>query len=149
MQLSNHFSLDELVRSDTAKSRGIDNTPGPDHLRNLGTLVLRLEEVRALLGKPMLISSGYRSPALNAAVGGSGTSDHAQGLAADFVSPQYGAVMDICRAIEASGIKFDQLIFEQGATEWVHFGLGPRMRRQVMSWSKKSGYVMGLRKLER
>lgn len=149
MQLSQHFTLEELLRSATADSRGIDNTPGPAHRANLERLALTLEEVRTLLGRPMLVSSGYRSPALNNAVGGSSVSDHSEGLAADFTAPQFGAVFDVCRAIEVSGIAFDQLIFEQGATEWVHLGIGGRMRRQVLSWSKKVGYVKGLRKLER
>ncbi|VFR32617.1 Phage protein [plant metagenome] len=137
--------MDELTRSDTASARGIDNTPGPAHLANLQRLAETLEQVRALLGHPMLISSGYRSPALNRAIpNSSSTSDHSNGLAADFTSPRFGTVRKICEAIIASGIKFDQLIYEQGSTKWVHIGIGPRMRREVLSWSPARRYVPGL-----
>jgi len=149
MQLSPNFTLEEFIRSSTAASRGIDNTPGPAHLANLRALAIRLEDVRALLRNPIQITSAYRSPALNAAVGGSSTSDHANGLAADFTSPRFGSVQKVCEAIAGSDIQFDQLIYEQkpGGVEWVHLGFGTRMRRQVLSWSPSAGYVHGLKKL--
>ena len=142
--LSPHFTLGELTRSATAQARGIDNTPTPQHVTNLRHLAATLEKVRALLGHPVLISSGYRSPELNAAVGGSSTSDHANGLAADLTCPKFGTAEAVCVAIMDSGIAFDQLIFEQGATDWVHLGIGPRMRRQVLSWSRDRGYREGI-----
>lgn len=147
MRLSAHFVLGEFTRSSTATKRGIDNTPSQAHLANLRELAATLELVRSVLGHPIHISSGYRSPALNRAVGGSVTSDHANGLAADFTCPGFGSVQPVCEAILAAGIQFDQLIYEQGATEWVHLGIGTRMRRQVLSWSPKSGYATGLRRL--
>jgi len=149
MQLSPHFTLDEFVRSSTAAARGIANTPGPVHLANLRILAAHLEGVRALLGNPIPITSAYRSPALNQAVGGSATSDHANGLAADFTCPRFGSVIQVCEAIAASRIDFDQLIFEQkpGGIEWVHLGFGPRMRRDVLSWSPSARYVSGIKKL--
>lgn len=150
MRLSQHFTLAELTRSDTAIARGIDNSPGAVHLANLIRMAATLEDVRALLGgNPILISSGYRSPALNRAVGGSSTSDHANGLASDFTCPRYGSVMQVCEAIRDSRIRFDQLIYEQGATEWVHLGIGTRMRQQALSWSSRSGYVSGITRLTR
>ena len=148
--LTKHFSLRELTRSATALSRGIRNEPDAQQLANLKTLAATLEAVRVLLGnKPILISSGFRSDALNRIIGGSSTSDHSNGLAADFVCPKYGHAMHICEAIRDSGIKFDQLIYEQGNTEWVHLGVGTRMRGQVMSWSKAAGYVYGIQRLGR
>lgn len=146
MQLSPHFKLSEFTSSDTARAKGISNDPGPAHLANLRNLAERLEGVRALLGKPMVISSAYRSSALNAAVGGSSTSDHANGLAADFTAPAFGSVRKVCEAITGSGIAFDQIIYEQkpGGVQWVHAGFGPRMRRQVLSWSPARGYVNGI-----
>lgn len=148
--LTKHFSLRELTHSATALSRGIRNEPNAQQLANLKTLAATLEAVRALLGnKPILISSGFRSDALNRVIGGSSTSDHSNGLAADFVCPSYGHVMHICEAIRDSSIKFDQLIYEQGNTEWVHLGVGTRMRGQVMSWSKAAGYVYGIQRLGR
>lgn len=148
--LTKHFSLRELTHSATAVSRGIRNEPDAQQLANLKTLAATLEAVRTLLGnKPILISSGFRSDALNRVIGGSSTSDHSNGLAADFVCPGYGHVMHICEVIRDSGIKFDQLIYEQGNTEWVHLGVGTRMRGQVMSWSKAAGYVYGIQRLGR
>lgn len=147
-RLSEHFLLSEFTRSATAQARGIDNTPSLQHVANLRQLARTLERVReALGGHPIIISSGYRSPELNRAVGGSATSDHANGLAADFTCPGYGSAREVCEAIVSAGIEFDQLIYEQGNTEWVHLGLGTRMRGQVMSWSRQAGYVNGIRRL--
>jgi len=147
-RLTNNFTLAELLRSDTATARGIDNMPGSVERANLDRLAAVLQEVRDMLGHPMLVSSGYRSPALNRAVGGSPTSDHVRGLAADFTCPGFGSVRDVCEAIAASSIAFDQLIYEQGArSEWVHLGVGPRMRRQVLSWSPTWRYQAGIQRL--
>lgn len=147
LRLSPHFLLSEFTRSATAAQHGIDNKPGPEHYANLRRLASTLERVREVLGHPIIISSGYRSPALNRAVGGSTTSDHANGLAADFTCPGFGSVREVCQAIIDAGIPFDQLIYEQGGTEWAHLGIGSRMRRQVLSWAPISGYVRGLRRL--
>jgi len=144
MQLTAHFRLIEFTRSDTASRKGIDNTPSDEHLTNLHRLAETLEEVRELLGYPIIITSGYRSPALNRAVGGVSNSSHAQGLAADFHCPGYGSDYDVCRMIAGSRIEFDQLIFEQAATTWVHLGVGERMRREVMSWRAGRGYRAGI-----
>lgn len=145
MQLSTHFALVEFTRSATAAARGIDNTPGPVHLANLRRLAATLEEVRAILRVPVIITSGYRSPALNLAVDGSTTSDHSNGLAADFTAPRFGDVRAVCEAIRASPIQYDQLIFEQGPrSDWVHLGIGTRMRREVLSWRSGRGFVRGI-----
>ena len=146
MQLTPHFKLSELTRSSTAVKLGLSNAPGPGHLNNLRKLAASLEEVRGLLGTPMDISSAYRSPPVNAAVGGSSTSDHANGLAADFTSRRFGSVREVCEAIAASSVSFDQLIYEQkpGGRLWVHLGFGSRMRRQVISWSPSRKYVNGI-----
>lgn len=130
--LSKNFSLDEMTASQTASRRGIDNTPSAEIIENLKTLCITLEEVKDLLeGKAILISSGYRCPKLNSAVGGSKTSSHMEGLAADFTAPRYGSVKQVCEAIRDSDIAFDQLIFEYGA--WCHIGVGGGMRRQVLT----------------
>lgn len=142
-----HFSLAEFIRSDTAARLRINNTPTSEHMANLELLAKSLEEVRALLGKPLIITSGYRSPALNRAVDGSSTSSHSQGLAADFHCPGFGTDMDVCKAIAASGIQFDQLIYEQARSTWVHFGIGQKMRRQVLSWRSGKGFQNGIVKI--
>ena len=142
MKLSPNFHLDEFVTSQTAARRGIDNRPTPEVIKRLRNTAKGLEKVRAVLGKPILISSGYRSPALNKAVGGSATSDHMTGDAADFISPGFGSPIAVCRAIVAAGIKFDQLIEENG--RWVHISFGPRMRGQILTM-RNGKYMAGLR----
>lgn len=133
-KLTDHFSLEEMTASETAARRGIDNTPSPAIIKNLTRTAQLLERVRVLLGsKPILVSSGYRSPALNAAVGGSKTSAHMQGLAADFICPGFGTPLEICKLLDSLGVNFDQLI-QEGT--WVHIGLaadGVKPRRQVLT----------------
>lgn len=121
MRLTPHFTLDELTASGTAGRLAIDNTP-PDYvLPNLQRLANSLEQVRELLGNmPIHILSGYRCPALNAAVKGAPHSWHMGGLAADFICPAYGPPRDICKRLLAVGLPFDQLIFEGN---WVHWAI--------------------------
>jgi putative chitinase len=129
MQLSTHFSLEEFTRSDTATKLKIANNPTPAHLENLKHLAERMEAVRALFDKPIGISSGYRNPQLNAAVGGVPNSAHALGHAADF---HVDGLDDLAAAkqIRDSELKFDQLIYEKGRC--VHISFDPAMRQQVM-----------------
>lgn len=130
MNLSPHFTLAEMTVSETAARRGIDNDPPPDVVERLKHTALGLEAVRTRLGAPIVVSSGYRSPALNAAIGGAQNSDHTRGDAADFICPGFGAPSTIVSALKDSGIQFDQLIEEFG--RWVHISFGPRMRGQVL-----------------
>ena len=144
--LSRHFTLDELIASQTAARHGIDNTPPPGVVRNLRRLAALLEKIRKLLGgTPILVSSGYRCAALNAAVGGARASAHMAGLAADFTAPDYGSVVQVARRIAESNLRYDQLIHEYGA--WVHIGLAPgrgKPRRQNLSIFKGTGYLKGI-----
>jgi zinc D-Ala-D-Ala carboxypeptidase len=145
--LSPHFSLDELVASQTAARKGIDNTPGAAELRNLKRLSAVLERVREVVGgKSVIISSGYRSPALNEAVGGARNSAHMLGLAADFSVPSFGTLLQVAKAIAATPcLDYDQLIHEYGT--WVHIGLaedGVVPRRQNLSIFQGTGYLAGL-----
>jgi zinc D-Ala-D-Ala carboxypeptidase len=121
MQLSGHFSLEELTASETASRIGIDNNPNDLELRNLRRLAQYLEQVRKLLGKPIHINSGYRSVALNQKVGGQKMSAHLSGLAADLVCPSYGSPLDVCKTIRDSDILFDQIIYEFDS--WCHFAV--------------------------
>lgn len=84
MQLTPHFSLEEFTLSSAALALGIDNKPTPEHLENLRKLAHQMEDVRALFDKVIEITSAYRNPQVNAAVGGVPNSAHALGLAADF-----------------------------------------------------------------
>lgn len=133
MQLSPNFHLSEMVASQTASRRGIANVP-PQHvidaLRDLCIHVL--EPVRLHFGKPVMVSSGYRSPKLNAAVGGSKSSDHMLGRAADIEIPGVSnfAVANFIRL----KLPFDQLILEhytpgQPNSGWVHVSWQPTKRR--------------------
>jgi hypothetical protein len=143
MQLSPNFSLNELVYSETAEMNGIDNTPPPEILENLKRLAAGLEAVRALLGAPLEISSGFRCAALNEAVGGSSTSQHVLGLAADFACPDFGSPLEIARAIQQSGIQFDQCILEYG--RWVHLSFSDAPRGRLLSiYDGEKGYLAGL-----
>lgn len=122
--LSPHFSYSEMTLSQTACREGLDNTPDEEAHSNLITLCGVLEEVRTLLNNcPILISSGYRSPEVNAACGGSSTSAHMYGLAADFTCPAFGTPYDICVKLEPylNELNIDQLIHEYEG--WVHLGL--------------------------
>lgn len=123
-QLTEHFTLEEFILSQTAARMGNPNTPPPKELDNLTRLAETMEKVRTLLdGKPILVSSGYRCPAVNAACGGSSTSAHMSGLAVDFSCPGFGSPHDICLKLQPSlaALGIDQLIWEYSS--WVHLGL--------------------------
>ena len=144
MQLSKNFSLAELVASQVATRKGIDNTPAPAIVTNLTRLAALLEQVRALVGAPIAISSGYRSPALNKAVGGAANSAHVLGLATD-ISTAKLTPKALTLLIRQSDIAFDQLIYEG---TWVHIGLSKGApRRQVLTAKFAGGgvsYVAGI-----
>lgn len=127
--LSPHFSLEELTASDTAARKGIDNTPTLEARAALVRTALGLETLRALLGAPLLVSSGYRSPALNKLVGGQPNSQHMRGEAADFTAPQFGPPEAIVKRLDDYRV-FDQLILEFG--RWVHVSFTDKPRRQVL-----------------
>lgn len=130
MKLTEHFTLAEFTDSQTALRKGISNMPSEMAIANLHRVAEVLEQVRALFGKPLVISSGYRSPALNSAVGGASSSAHLTGLAADFTVPGM-TPSDTAKAIVKAGIKFDQLIYEG---TWVHLGLSAgALRNEVLT----------------
>jgi putative chitinase len=129
MLLTPHFSLEELTHSTKAMSMGNSNTPTAPHLKNLQHLAERMEDVRALFDVAIEITSGYRNPEVNAAVGGVPNSAHALGHAADF---HVDGMTDLAaaRVIRDSGLRFDQLIFEKNRC--VHISFDPQMRQQVL-----------------
>lgn len=130
MQLSTHFRLSEFTASQTATRRGIDNTPPRDVVDTLKRTALGLEAVRSLLMAPIIISSGYRSPALNKAIGGAKSSQHVKGEAVDFICPGFGSPKEVCEAIARSNLRFDQLIYEG---TWVHISFADTNRREVLT----------------
>lgn len=133
MNLSDHFTLAEMVVSQDAARFGIDNTPDDAQIDNLRRLCRVLETVRATLQSPIIVSSGFRSKELNRIVRGRRRSAHLQGLAADIIVPAYGNPLAVCRAIERSGIPYDQVIHEFGG--WCHFGIAAKGdgRRQSLT----------------
>lgn len=131
MQLSPHFTLDEMTVSQEAARRGIDNTAPLPIVKALMKTAQGLEAVRVRLGcAPVYISSGYRCPELNAAIGGSKSSQHMRGEAADFICPRFGGPPEVAAALRDSGIEYDQLILE--FNRWVHISFADNPRRQAL-----------------
>ena len=142
-KLSDHFSLEELIHSDTAVRLKLSNLPPTADLARLTATAQAMEAVRDLLGKPIKVSSGYRGAALNKAVGGAKSSAHCFGYAVDFRCDGFGSPYDVCKAIAGSGIVFDQLIHEYG--RWTHISFDPRRRKMPLSiFSAKRGYLNGI-----
>ena len=122
-RLTEHFSLEEFTDSQTAARLAIPNMPGKREYAHLERLAAVMERVRTILGHPVLISSGYRSAKVNAAVGGATKSQHIHGLACDFTSPGFGTPLEVCLELKPRMIELqiDQLIHE--FKTWVHLGL--------------------------
>lgn len=138
LQLSPNFYLSEFLISDNAVRAGISNTPDPLSVQNLFRLAKMMEQVRALLGnRVIVVSSGFRSPAVNALAGSSSTSEHLHGDACDFVCNGFGTPRQVAAAIAKSGIKFGQLIQEFGG--WVHISTPGKFNQSVMTASIVNG----------
>jgi hypothetical protein len=145
MQLSTNLSLAEVTRSKTAKRRGISNMPTPEHIENFKKLAVNIfQPIREHFGKPIIISSGYRSAELNKAIGGSLSSQHCSGEAIDIDMDG----TDITNAQIFNYIKdnlnFDQMIWEFGTDtnpDWVHvsFAANRSQRKQILVAKKVNG----------
>ena len=130
MKLSKNLSLNEVIKSNTAERKGIDNSPNETHLANLKYLAEQVfQPIRDHFGVPIYISSGYRSPALNEAIGGSPRSFHSHGMALDL--DQDGRNKGVSNADVFYFIKenlpFSELIWEFGTENnpnWVHVAIG-------------------------
>ena len=132
-RLTPHFTLEEFTFSQTAARKGIDNTPYEGILDNLCVLANGMEDVRNLLNAPIHVSSGYRCPALNDALGSKRTSQHVQGLACDFTANAYGSPDIIFADIITSDIPYDQVILE--FDRWIHISFvedGGTPRKQAL-----------------
>ena len=148
MMLSDHFSLAELIASDMALRQGIKNTPGLAEIDNLRRLCgLILEPLRAAIGRPIKVTSGYRAPLLNTIIGGSSTSDHCHGRAADIQVSGMPA-REVCESIRLLELPYKQVIHEFGA--WCHVSIpaaGDVPRRELLTAVKVGGktrYMPGL-----
>ena len=127
-----YFTIKELCRSSTAIQKKIDNTPNSEIVNNLKQLVDNiLDPLREKYGKPIIINSGYRCPALNKAVNGSKTSSHMKGLAADITvgSPKKNKIL--FELIIQMNLPFDQLIDEKNF-KWIHVSFSKNPRKQVL-----------------
>ena len=133
-RLSPNFQLKEFITSQTAARKGIDNTPPDSVVYHLRVVASWLEMARKILGHPITISSGYRSPALNKAVGGARNSAHLSGFAADFECPGFGSPEAVFRRLILAGLPCDQLILEFPPEGWVHVGLsiGPGRQQHLI-----------------
>jgi zinc D-Ala-D-Ala carboxypeptidase len=152
MKLTNNFTLEELTKSETALRQGIDNTPTVEVVENLQVLAEKvLQPVRDHFAKGVKVNSGYRAPEVNAAVGGSKTSDHCKGMAADIEIPGLPNA-ELAEWIEAN-LEYTQVILEfytQGIPDsgWVHVSYDPaNLKKQSLTAVKREGktvYLPGL-----
>jgi hypothetical protein len=147
MKISEHLSLAEVTRSETAKRRGISNMPTEEHLNNFKLLAEKVfEPIRNHFKVPIHISSGYRSKELNTAIGGSLTSQHCSGEAIDIDMDGSGAGVsnaDVFNYIK-DNLVFDQLIWEFGTDknpDWVHVSYEStgKQRKQILKAVKQGG----------
>jgi hypothetical protein len=151
-QLTKNFSLHELTKSETAVRNGMDNSPDQTAISNLQVLAVHvLQPVRDHFAKGVHINSGFRHPDVNAKVGGSRTSDHCRGMAADMEIPGV-ANADLANWVK-DNLEFTQLILEfytPGIPDsgWVHVSYDPNnLKKQVMTATKQNGktvYLPGL-----
>ena len=145
MVISEHLTLAELIRSESAKRNGITNMPTPEHIANLKLLAEHIfEPIRANFRCPILISSGYRSKELNAKIGGAMTSQHSFGQAIniDMDGTNYGVDNEEIFYFIKDKLPFDQLIWEFGNDknpDWVHCSYSDRHRREVLIGYKQNG----------
>lgn len=152
MKLTQNFSLAEMTKSDTALRLDMDNTPGDEEIANLQALCENvLQPIRDAYGVGVKVNSGFRHPDVNGAVGGSKTSDHCKGMAADIEIPGV-ANADLAEWI-SENLEFRQLILEfytPGIPDsgWVHVSYNPEdNKKQIMTAMKENGktvYKSGL-----
>ena len=146
MMLSKNFGLQEMVKSQAAERKGIDNVPNDQQVEEMVKVCVNiLQPVRDHYGIPFTVSSGFRSPELCIAVGSNMKSQHAKGQAADFEVPTVSN-MELAEFIR-DNLQFDQLILEcyqGGNTGWVHCSYVHEPRKQLLTYDRSNGYREGL-----
>lgn len=145
-----YFTLDELTASNTARRKGIDNTPTEKIVENLQALVDNvLDPLRLEWGRPVIVTSGYRCPKLNKAVGGASNSAHLYGQAADIrtVSDHRDGNMKLLKCLIDAKLPFDKLIAEyvdsKGRPDWIHVSFSP-LKRGIMLTCRNGRYTKGI-----
>lgn len=141
-KISTYFTLEETFASARAKELGIDNSIPPQIMPAVRRTAICMDKVRKLLNRPVIPTCWYRCPALNKAVRGVPNSQHQDGEAVDFVSPEFGTPKKIAQILadNVDLIQFDQLIYEG---TWIHISFSLKPRKQVLS-KTTSGYVKGI-----
>lgn len=141
MQLSPHFDLAEMSVSQTASRQGLANIPDLAVVAALKLLCLNvLEPLRAHFARPVIVTSGYRSPAVNKACGGAASSQHCLGQAADFTAPGVSNI-DLAQWIMRN-LKYDQLIYEFGESGWIHCSWRDgRLRNEELTARRIGGHT--------
>lgn len=142
MRLSNNFTLEELCASSTAKQYKVQNVPDKQTIENLGCLVQNLlQPLRDKLRRPIIVTSGYRSPELNKLVGGATNSQHVLGQAVDIqvsgMSPR-----TLAEFVTRTGLTFDQMIVEEiGNTSWLHLSYTRKFNRKERLIYRRGKYT--------
>ena len=127
-----YFTIKELCKSSTATYKGINNTPNSEIVNNLEQLVDNiLDPLRENYGKPIIVNSGYRCDTLNKVVGGSSTSQHKCGLAADITAGSRLENRRLFALIQKMNLPFDQLIDEKNYS-WIHVSFSKKPRKQIL-----------------
>jgi hypothetical protein len=139
MKLSEHLDLAEVIKSDSAKRKGISNMPTPEHIENFKKLAVNVfEPIRKHFGVPIHISSGYRSKELNAVIGGASNSDHCFGMALDLDQQGHSSGVTNKQVFDfiKDNLKFKQLIWEGGTKQepdWVHVSYDEKnLKKEVL-----------------
>ena len=139
MKLTEHFTTEEFERSSTAIRLGLDNTIPEEIMPNAKLMAATLETIRAKFSRPIRVTSCYRSPEVNKAVGGSPKSAHLNALAVDFTVEGFDN-RRVCEILKTMLTNFDQIIYEFGESGWVHLGLSKTAPRgEVLSAVKEGG----------
>lgn len=137
MNLTKNFTLAEMTVSQEAARSGLKNIPNDEQIANLKVLCENvLQPLRDRVRKPIVVSSGFRSVSVNRRIGGSKSSQHTKGQAADFTIPGM-MIADVVALIRKIGLPVDQCIDEFG--QWVHVSYGPRHRRQYLKARREGG----------
>ena len=147
MKLSDHFTLGEMIRSGTASRMGIKNIPNAGQIKSLQAWCENIgQPTRNRFGRPVIVTSGFRSEKLNTRIGGSKSSQHCKGEASDFTVARLSN-LEVCRWI-ISYLEFDQLIYEFGESGWIHCSFREgNNRKQVLRAVRKGGKVQYLKGL--
>lgn len=137
MKLTDNFTLEEMSHSNTAKARGLENKPNPEQIEELRKLCVNLlQPLRDIYGEPMIISSGYRSPIVNKAVGGVANSQHMKGQAADVSVKEPRKLL---ATLLSSGLDFDQaILYQDGRNNFLHLSYNSGKNRKQVLYSKST-----------